>query len=181
MERTALVGVAQVICWHLAFARGVVWLLLLPCACLESKVTESFIGSRQLQFWFTLSRWCSGYSIKRVLLPVVVMEASFGAERSQPCVCWQSETAKKLHNQVGYAFRRARRLGMKAPCWENGALLAGQVTHWAKSLDLQLAAGPQVVETAQGPAKPRQLMAHLSDETCIPHDEIASSCATTEA
>ena len=123
----------------------------------------------------------SGYSVKSVLLPIVLMEASFGAEGSLPHVCWQSEPARKLHNQVGYAFRRAAKLAKKAPCWKSGAFLAGQVTRWAKSLDLQLAANAHVVESARSSARPRVLVAHLSEETCVPQDEVASSGVETGA
>ena len=113
------------------------------------------------------------------------MEASHDAKTSRPAV-WRSSTAKGLHNQVGYAFRRARTSGCHAACWGNGLALAKHLVCWTHTLDEQLSSSTQDAPMHSSDLDlkgSRQLSAHHTNETIAPlDDDVASvvSCATTE-
>ena len=93
---------------------------------------------------------------------------------SPPAARWHSAAMRRLHNQVGHAFRQAAKDAHLAPFWKNGVRIAGHVSCWAKSLDAQLASG-----TFDAPCeeKHRVLTAQVSDDTVAPPEEDTVSCA----
>lgn len=111
------------------------------------------------------------------------MEALHGARSSSSAARRQSEAARKLHNQVGHAFRTAKKHAGHTKSWRNGSALAKYVAAWAKLLDAELAATDDCKQVAhkQPEIRLRELATHPSDvTTAAGQDDDTVSCATTE-
>ena len=76
---------------------------------------------------------------------------------------WRTRAARRMHDQIGYAFRKVKPLATQSGCWDDGALLFAKATAWSKALDWQLPVSTNLEEKEDEKEQRTKLAVHHSD------------------